>query len=42
MPQNNIELMMEKKVLGFKPTPRLKHVGGEHSERVQDCNHLFQ
>jgi hypothetical protein len=27
-------LMAEKKVLGFKPVPRLEQVGGEHSKRV--------
>jgi hypothetical protein len=26
--------MTEKKVLGFKPVPRLEQVGGEHSKRV--------
>jgi hypothetical protein len=31
--------MTEKKVLGFKPPPRLEHVGDEHSERMQDRKH---
>jgi hypothetical protein len=35
-PQGDVELMTEKKVLGFKPPPRLEHVGDEHSERVLD------
>ncbi len=34
MPQGDVELMTEKKVLGFKPIPRLEQVGGEHSKRV--------
>jgi hypothetical protein len=38
-PQGNAELVTEKKVLGFKLPPRLKHVGDEHSERVQDRKH---
>jgi len=33
-PQSDIELMTKKKVLGFKPVPRLEQVGGEHSKRV--------
>jgi hypothetical protein len=33
-PQGDVELMTEKKVLGFKPVPRLEQVGGEHSKRV--------
>ena len=38
-PQGNIELMSKKKVLDFKPAPRLEQVDEEHSERVQDCKH---
>jgi hypothetical protein len=38
-PQGNIELMMEKQVLSFKPAPRLEHIGNKHSERVQDRKH---
>jgi hypothetical protein len=36
LPQSDVELMTEKQVLGFKPAPRLEHVGDEHSERVLD------
>ena len=35
-PQNDIELMTEKKVLGFKPASRLEQVCNENSKRVQD------
>jgi len=42
MPQNDIELMTEKKVLGFKPASRLEQVGDEYSECVQDCKHRHQ
>jgi hypothetical protein len=28
--------MTEKQIPGFKPQPRLEHVGDTHSERVQD------
>jgi hypothetical protein len=38
-PQGNAELVTEKKVLGFKLPPQLKHVGDEDSERVQDRKH---
>jgi hypothetical protein len=34
--------MTEKKVLGFKPAPRLEKVGDKHSERVQDLKHRFK
>jgi hypothetical protein len=34
--------MAEKQILGFKPAPRLEHVGDQHSERVQDGNHHFK
>jgi hypothetical protein len=40
--QSNVELMAEKQILGFKPEPRLEHVGDEHSERVQNRNHRSQ
>jgi hypothetical protein len=38
-PQSDVELMAEKQIIGLKPAPRLKQVGDEHSERVQDCKH---
>jgi hypothetical protein len=41
-PQSDVELKAEKQILGFKPAPRLEHVGDENSERVQDCKHRFQ
>jgi hypothetical protein len=41
-PQSNIELMTEKQILGFKPTPRLEHISDEHSECVQDRKHRIQ
>jgi hypothetical protein len=41
-PQSNVELMVEKQILGFKSSPRLKQVGDEHSERVQDRKHRCQ
>jgi hypothetical protein len=34
--------MMEKKVLGLKPTPRLEQIADEHTERVQDRKYRFQ
>jgi hypothetical protein len=39
LPQSDVELMTEKQILGFKPAPRLKQVGDEHSERVEDRKH---
>jgi len=41
-PQRNIELMAEKQILGFKPTPRLEQISDEHSECVQDRKHRLQ
>jgi len=41
-PQSDVELMTEKKILGFKPAPRLEQVDDEHSECVQDCKHRHQ
>jgi len=41
-PQGDTKLMAEKQILGFKPAPRLEHVGDEHSERVQESKHRFQ
>jgi hypothetical protein len=34
LPQSDVELMAEKKVLGFESAPRLEQVGDKHSERV--------
>jgi hypothetical protein len=28
--------LMAEKILGLKAAPRLEHVGGKHSKRVQD------
>ncbi len=42
MPQCDVDLMTEEKVLGLKPAPRLEQVGDEHSELVQDCKHRHQ
>jgi hypothetical protein len=36
--QSDGALMVEK-ILGLKPAPRLEHVGGKHSKRVQDRKH---
>jgi hypothetical protein len=41
-PQSNIELMTEKQILGFKPTPRLEQINDEQSECVQDRKHRLQ
>jgi hypothetical protein len=41
-PQSNIELMTEKQILGFKPTPRLEQISDEHYERMQDRKHRCQ
>ena len=41
-PQRNIELMAEKQILGFKPTPRREQISDEHSECVQDRKHRLQ
>jgi hypothetical protein len=41
-PQSNIELMAEKQILGFKPTPRLEQISDDHSECVQDRKHRLQ
>jgi hypothetical protein len=38
-PQRDVELVTEKNVLGFKPAPRLEHVGDKHSEHAQDRKH---
>jgi hypothetical protein len=40
-PQSNVELMAEKQVLSFKPTPRLEQISDEYSERLQDRKHHF-
>jgi hypothetical protein len=32
--QGDVELVTEKKVLGFKPAPRREHVGDENYERL--------
>ena len=37
--RSDVELMTEKKVLSFKPAPRLEHVGDKHSKRMQDRKH---
>ena len=42
MPQCDGKLMTKKKVLGFKPAPRLEQVGDEHSKRVQHSKHRSQ
>jgi len=34
--------MAEKQILSLKPAPRLKQVGDEHFERVQDRKHRSQ
>jgi hypothetical protein len=41
-PQSNIELMTEKQIHGFKPTPRLEQISDEHYERMQDRKHRCQ
>ena len=41
-PQSNIELLMEKQILNFKPTPRLEQISDEHYERMQDRKHRCQ
>ena len=33
-PQSDVELMAEKRILGFKPASRLAQIGDEHSERM--------
>jgi hypothetical protein len=38
-PQGNIELMPEKEVLDFKPTPRPEQVGDEHPKQLEDRKH---
>jgi hypothetical protein len=39
MPQSNIELMPEKKVLDFKLAPRLEQVGNENANQVEESEH---
>jgi hypothetical protein len=39
MPQRNIELMPEKKVLDFKLALRLEQVGTENANQVEDSEH---
>jgi hypothetical protein len=39
MPQRNIELMPEKKVLDFKLALRLEQVGTENTNQVEDSEH---
>ena len=38
-PQGNIELMAEKKVLDFKPMPRLEQVGDKCPKQTEDRKH---
>jgi hypothetical protein len=38
-PQGNIELMSKKKVLDFKPAPRLEQIGDIHSKQMEDGKH---
>jgi hypothetical protein len=38
-PQGNIELMLKKEILDFKPARRLERVDDEHSNQVEDCEH---
>jgi hypothetical protein len=38
-PQGNGELMTQKKVLGFKPAPRLEQVGHKRPNQVKDGKH---
>jgi hypothetical protein len=33
--QSDVELMAEKKVLGFKPAPRFEQIGDKHSEMLE-------
>ena len=41
-PQSDAQLIAEKQILGFKPSPRLEQIGDEPSERVQDHKHRSQ
>jgi hypothetical protein len=38
-PQNDIQLMAKKQVLGFKPAPRLKQVGDKRPNQIEDGQH---
>jgi hypothetical protein len=42
LPQSDVKLMTQKKVLGFKQAPRLEQIGDKHSERVQDRKHRIR
>jgi hypothetical protein len=37
--QAKIQLMAKKYNLGFKPAPRLDHIGDKHFKRTQDRKH---
>jgi hypothetical protein len=39
LPKRDIELVAKKKVLDFKPAPRLEQVGDEHPEEMEDGKH---
>ena len=38
-PQGNIELMSKKKVLDFKPAPRLEQIDDKRPKRMEDVKH---
>jgi hypothetical protein len=38
-PQDNVQLMTKKEVLGFKPAPRLEQIGDIRSKQVDDRKH---
>jgi hypothetical protein len=37
--QDNVELMTQKEVLNFKPTPPLEQIGDKYSKQVDDRKH---
>jgi hypothetical protein len=39
MPQRNIELMPEKKILDFKLAPRLEQVGDENANQMKESKY---
>jgi hypothetical protein len=41
-PQCDIELMPKKKVLSFKPPPRLKQVGDNRPKQMKDRKHRIE